>query len=160
MVFVVKVRLVAGGHVVNASEYESYASVVHTRTVRLLMTIAANEGLTLITGDIGNAFLHAKTKEKIYSVAGKEFGYRQKCVLVIKKALYGLATSARAWSLELGDTFREMGFSPSRADPDLWIKQNVQTGKYEYIATYVDDVKMVGNEPELYLNIIKSKYPV
>ena len=89
-----KARLVAGGHVVNASEYESYASVVHARTVRLLMTIAANEGLTLITGHIGNAFLHAETKEKIYSVAGKEFGYKQKCVLVIKKALYGLVTSA------------------------------------------------------------------
>ena len=40
---------------VNATMYESYASVVQTRTIKILNTIAANEGLNFITGDIGNA---------------------------------------------------------------------------------------------------------
>ena len=54
-----KSRLVAGGHVINSHMYQSYASVVQTRTVRLLETIAVNEGLYFVTGDIGNAFVQA-----------------------------------------------------------------------------------------------------
>ena len=50
--------------------------------------------LKLITGDIGNAFVQALTTEKVWSRAGREFGNREGCVVIIKKALYGLDTSA------------------------------------------------------------------
>ena len=66
-----KARLVAGGHVVQSSMWESYASVVQQRTIRILETIALNEGLSFVTGDIGNAFVQADTNEKIYKIAGK-----------------------------------------------------------------------------------------
>ena len=45
----------------------------------MLMTIALNENLKVITGDIGNTYVHADCG----------------ATLVIKKALYGLATSGR-----------------------------------------------------------------
>ena len=154
-----KARMVAGGHVVNATMYESYASVVQTRTIRILKTIAANEGLNFITGDIGNAFVQAQTQEKIYSKAGPEFGPRSGCIVILKKALYGLSTSARAWNLELGDSIRRMGYTPTRADPDLWIKKN-EDGKYEYIATYVDDLIMVSKDPTKDIEFIRRKYPI
>ena len=38
-----KARLVAGGHVIDSSMYESYLSVVQTMTLRLLQTVAVNE---------------------------------------------------------------------------------------------------------------------
>jgi hypothetical protein len=155
-----KARMVAGGHVVNSTMFESYSSVVQTRTIRLLETIAMNEGLEFMTGDIGNAFVHAFTKEKVYSKAGKEFGNREGCVVVIKKALYGLATSARQWNLALGDVIRKMGFKPSRADPDLWIKESNDGKIYEYIATYVDDIIIVAKEPEVYLKKIQDVFPI
>ena len=66
-----KARLVAGGHVVESSMYESYSSVVQQRSIRLLETIALNESLSFVTGDIGNAFVHADTKEKVYTIAGR-----------------------------------------------------------------------------------------
>ena len=53
-----------------------------------------------------------------------------------------------------------MGFTPTRADPDLWIKLNNSGNKYEYIATYVDDLIIVAEEPMNYLNSIKEKYPI
>ena len=40
--------------------------------------------------DMGNAYLEAITKEKIYIVAGPEFEELQGHILVIHKALYGL----------------------------------------------------------------------
>jgi len=60
-----KARLVAGGHVINSSMFESYSSVVQTNSLRLLQTVALNEDFKIITADIGNAFIQAFTKEKI-----------------------------------------------------------------------------------------------
>jgi len=147
-----KARLVSGGHVVESSMWESYSSVVQQRTIRMLETIALNEGLSFITGDIGNAFVQADTKEKIYTIAGAEFGDKKDCVVILKKALYGLATSARQWNIKLGDTIRGLGFEPTRADPDLWIKLSKDGTKYEYIATYVDDIIVVAIDPKIYLD--------
>ena len=56
-----KARLVAGGHVVDASMYESYSSTVQTRTIRILEIVAINENMSMVTGDIGNAFVQAIT---------------------------------------------------------------------------------------------------
>jgi hypothetical protein len=36
--------------------------------------LAALNDLELVSADIGNAYLQANTKEKIYAVAGPEFG--------------------------------------------------------------------------------------
>ena len=155
-----KDRLVAGGHVVDSTMYESYSSVVKTRTIRILETIAMNEGLKFVTGDISNAFVQADTDERIYSVAGPEFGDKEGSIVLVRKALYGLATSARRWSLTLGDAIKDMGFKPTRADPDLWIKSSEDNKRYEYIATYVDDIIIVAEEPTKYLEIIKSKFPI
>ena len=44
-----------------------------------------------------------------------------------------------------------MGFKPTRADPDPWIKQSEDKAKYEYMATYVDDIIIVANNPMKYL---------
>ena len=51
-----------------------------------------------------------------------------------------------------------MGFKPTRADPDLWIKSSNDQKKYEYIAMYVDNIIIVAEEPAKYLEIIKSKF--
>jgi hypothetical protein len=41
-------------------------------------------------GDVGNAYLEATRKEKVYIVGGPEFGSLEGHVLVIDQALYGL----------------------------------------------------------------------
>ena len=42
--------------------------------------------------DIGNAYLKAKMQEKIFIIAGPEFGELEGHTLIIFKALYGLRT--------------------------------------------------------------------
>ena len=155
-----KARLVAGGHVIDSTMYESYSSVVQTRTVRMLQTIAINEKLRIFTSDIGNAFVQAFTKEKVYSRCGNEFGKHQGCVVRIRKALYGLATSARQWSLALGDVLKEIGFVPTRADPDLWIRPTEDNKSYDYIATHVDDLIIASKNPEQYIDKLKINFPL
>ncbi|MGH7955291.1 MAG: hypothetical protein ACREOZ_04955 [Gloeomargaritales cyanobacterium] len=58
-----KARLVIGGHVVDASMHNSYASTVNPLSIRLLLTIAKANNLDIVTADIGNAFVHADSKE-------------------------------------------------------------------------------------------------
>ena len=63
-------------------------------------------------------------------------------------------------ALALGDQIRKMGFKPTRADPDLWIKESDDGKKYEYMATYVDDIIIVGKDPMKYLDEIKKHFPI
>ena len=63
-------------------------------SVRLLDLIADALGLQVLCGDIGNAFIQAMTKEKIYTRAGPEFGSRAFSMVIIARALYGLTTNA------------------------------------------------------------------
>lgn len=155
-----KARLVAGGHVVNSSMFESYSSAVQTKSLRLLQTIALNQGFKIITANIGNAFIQAFTKEKIWTRCGSEFGDNAGCVAEIKKALYGLSTSARQWSLHLGDTLKTFEFEPSRADPDLWIKLSEDGTHYEYVATRVDDLIIASMDPMKYIHKLKELHPL
>ena len=50
----------------------------------------------MCAGDIGNAFLYGKTKEKVYIIAGPEFGEElQGRILLVDKALYGLVQAVQ-----------------------------------------------------------------
>ena len=76
MLFDVKVdlrrnsRIVIGGHVIDSSVHEVYASTMKSVSSSIMMTIAAANNLDFMTGDIGNAYLNANTQENIYIRAG------------------------------------------------------------------------------------------
>jgi hypothetical protein len=54
--------------------------------IRLVVSLAEVCGLKLWGADVGNAYLEAKTKEKLHIVAGPEFGSLDGHTLVIDKA--------------------------------------------------------------------------
>ena len=85
-----KARLVAGGHLTPDPIESIYSGVVSIRSVRLVIFLAKLNILEVWGADIGNAYLEAKTKEKLYVVAGPEFEELEGHILVIYKALYGL----------------------------------------------------------------------
>src|SRR3982751_4185006 len=108
-------------------------------TVRICFTLARLNELEVCAGDIGNAYLYGKTKEKVFIIAGPEFGDKLLGKrLIIDKALYGLKSSSARFHVHLSDTLLSMGYKPSKAGYDLWIKQVHDI--YEYLARYVDDV--------------------
>ena len=70
-----KARLVGGGHRTPEVHHEEvFSSVVSMEAVRLGFLIAKLNNLQVCAGDIGNAFLNGTTREKLYIVAGPEFG--------------------------------------------------------------------------------------
>ncbi len=74
MDFTRKARFVAGGHKTDPPTTLTYSSVVSHDGVRIAFTMAALHGLDICMTDIGNAYLHASTAEKVYAIAGAEFG--------------------------------------------------------------------------------------
>jgi len=60
-------------------------------------------------------------QEKVYIIAGPEFGELEGHTLIIFKALYGLRTSGLHWHERFADCLRDMGFYPCKAEPDIWM---------------------------------------
>ena len=87
--FTRKARLVADGHKTDAPSSITYSSVVSRDSVRLGLLIASLNDLDVVTCDIGNAYLNADCREKLWTIAGPEFGSERGSVIVISRALYG-----------------------------------------------------------------------
>ena len=147
-----KARLVAGGHLTDTPIDSVYSSVVSLRGIRILAFISQLNEEKLWATDIGNAYLESLTKEKVYIIAGPEFGDREGHTLVVIKALYGLKSSGLRWSERFSDVLRDMKFVPSRAEPDIWMRD--KGDHYEYIAVYVDDLLIVSRDPEAITNTL------
>ena len=151
-----KARLVAGGHMTAPPRDSVYSGVVSLKSIRLALLAAELNGLEVQATDVGNAYLEAETREKIYIVAGKEFGELEGHFLVVFKALYGLRTSGARWHEKFASTLRAEGFTPSKADPDLWIRDAGDV--YEYICVYVDDLLCMMKDAKGFLKILTDKH--
>ena len=88
-----KSRLVAGGHLTDTPVDSVYSGVVSLRSLRLVLFLAELNKLQVWGADIGNAYLEAKTKKKVYAIGDAGFGDLNGHTLVIDKALYGLKSS-------------------------------------------------------------------
>ena len=154
-----KARLVAGGHLIEiANNICVYSSTVKTMLVWLLDVIADAKDLKQLCGDVGNAFVNAYTNELVYCWAGPEFGDRQGSIIVIKKALYGLQSSAKRFHAHFADCLCSVGFFPSCYDPDVWLCQ-AEHGYY-FICTHVNDFKILARDPHMYMRHIQARYTI
>ena len=145
-----KARLVGGGHMTEAPSSITYSSVVSRDSIRIALTIAALNGLDLLDCDIQNAYLTAKCREKIWTIAGPEFGSEEGSLITVKMALYGLKPSGAALRAKLAGVLHDLLYVPSKAYPDVWIKPAVRPDGNEYYKMalcYVDDVLVIVTEP-------------
>jgi Reverse transcriptase (RNA-dependent DNA polymerase) len=148
--------MVADGHLTDAPIESIYSGVVSLRGLRTLIFIGELNGLEIWVTDVGNAYLEAATKEKIYFIAGAEFGELEGHTFVIVKALYGLRTSGLRWHERFADCLREMGFFPSKAESDTWMR--LSSNSYDYLGVYVDDLTIVSNDPQAIIADLANKY--
>ena len=135
-----KARLVADGHLTKEPKETVYSGVVSLRTLRLAMLLAELNNLQLWGADVGNAYLKALTKETLYIVGGPEFEELQGHVLVMHKALCCTRSREACWHDKLFDILHQVGFKPSKANPDIWMKSSKDDNHYEYFAVYVDEL--------------------
>jgi hypothetical protein len=118
--------------------------------------------LDLKACDIKNAYLTAPNKEKVYVVAGPEFG-PELCgrTLIVARALYGLRSAGAAFRSYLAEHLWSLDYRPSYADPDVWLRPAVKPdGReyYEMILCYVDDILCISHDPMKTMVRIKDKF--
>jgi len=118
--------------------------------------LAALNGLEVCAANIGNDFLYGKTNERVYIVAGPKFGDACGKQLIIDKGLYGLRSSSARFHEHLSAKLRKLGYHPSKADPDFWLKDCGT--HYKYIAAYVDDIFIFSKTPMSVIDELKKDY--
>ena len=117
--------------------------------------------LDILACDIQNAHLTADCREKIYTKAGPEFGSETGKVMTVKKALYRLKSSGAAFRSLLANTIWELGFRPTKSDPDVWLKPGVKPNghkHHEMILCYVDDVIAISDTPMRIIDGVKATF--
>ena len=67
-----KTRLAADGHLTRQPVETVYSGVVSLRSLRIAMLLSELNQLELWGADIGNAYLEAHTKEKLFIIAGPD----------------------------------------------------------------------------------------
>src|SRR5688500_4924972 len=147
-----KARLVADGHLTDIPDDSVYSSVVSLRGLRILLFLTQLNGLEVWGTDIDNAYLEALTSEKICIRAGPEFGTLADHLLLIYKSLYGLRSSVARWHDCLSDVPRKEGFTPCKAEPDIWMHRNRE--QYEYVAVYIDNLAFDLKDPPTFIDTL------
>jgi len=107
--------------------------------------------------------LNAECREKIWTVAGPEFGSDEGTVMLITRALYGLKSSGAAWRAKLAETLQDLYFRSTKADPDMWLREaKTEDGReyYEMVMVYVDDVCVMGESPGETMDAIGDVYKI
>jgi hypothetical protein len=151
-----KAWMVANGHLTDIPLESVYSGVVSLRGLRIVTFFAELNGLDLWATDIGNAYLEAFTMKQNYIVAGPEFGQLEGHYLIIVKALYGLCTSGLHSHERFANCLCNEGFSPCKAEPDIWMRLN--SDLYEYVAMYVNDLCRGMLDPKSFTVTLQKKY--
>ena len=155
-----KACLVAGGHTTDTPSSITYSSVVSRDSVRIAFLVAALNDLDIMSADIGNTYLNAPNKEKIWMIAGHEFG-TDKGVVFITRALYGLKLAGAAWRTFFTQVLTRLEFKPTWGDGDVYIKPQTKPNGdryYEMLLVYVNDILIISHNTKPIIDGIASQF--
>nr|GEW81381.1 copia protein [Tanacetum cinerariifolium] len=137
-----KARMVAQGYIQEECiDYdEVFAPVTRIEAIRLFLTYASFKDFVVYQMNVNSAFLYEKIKEEVYvrQPLGFEDPDFPDKVYKVKKALYGLRQSPRAWYETLSTYLLDNEFQKGKIDKTLFIKRH--KGDILLFQVYVDDI--------------------
>jgi len=166
-----KARLVAGGHRQDRSLYPTArrsSPTVNIQSIFTMLNIAASESRSVLSFDVGMAFLEADIDEEIYMILDKmttsvlikmhpEFGIlakNGKILVQLKKALYGCVQSSKLWYDRIKTFLYSIGFECNPMDQCVFNRISKIDGSQCTIGLHVDDgLVTCANKDELKLLI-------
>ena len=144
----VRCRIVGLGYDENIKDEDDiYASTPLFAILRVILAIALAKDWLIKVGDISTAFLHALVASAtgILLRPPKEFYPEGNILWRLKKAMYGLRSSPKAWQDHLASILQQLGYIRLVSEPNVFKHPK---GK-AYIMVYVDDLLFVGEPSEV-----------
>lgn len=143
-----KARLVARGYTQTYGiDYsETFSPVAQLDTIRVLFSVAVTQSWPLQQYDVKNAFLHGELKEKVYMSVSPGFSeaFAKNEVCRLRRSLYGLKQSPRAWFGRFTTFMKKQDYKQSNSDHTLFIKR--KGPKVTCLIIYVDDMIITGDD--------------
>jgi len=151
-----KARFVAKGfsQVLGLDFHETYAPVVSTVTLRIVLAMMAAKGWSMTQLDVETAFLNSDIDEEIYVEQPEGCDDpdhpRKDFVLKMLKALYGLRQSPYLWNKLITEVLISKPLSLKQntsIDECLFVARG-EDGRVAIICLYVDDLVITGDWTE------------
>lgn len=161
-----RARLVAKGFTQRQGiDYdETFSPVVRYSTLRLLFALSVKLNLEIRHLDVTTAFLNGFLQEDVYMKQPDGFikeGSDKTKVLKLKRAIYGLKQSSRAWYKRVDEVLLKLGYKRSDTEPCLYVKSRDKL--ITMITVYVDDFLIFSNdnpETESVKKELSSKFKI
>jgi hypothetical protein len=141
-----KARLVAKGYLQRKGvDYEeTYAPVARMTSMRVILAIAAHEGLRVEQMDVNSAYLNGWMDTEVFM--RQPPGYIDQAypnrVCKLNKGLYGLKQAGRIWYEAVHSFIEELGFLRTTADPCVYTRTSPE-GRV-IVGLHVDDFVLAG----------------
>jgi hypothetical protein len=141
-----KARLVAQGYSqVPGDDYsETFSPTIRIESLRALLAIGASENYEIEQWDVVQAYIQAPLQEEIYMRAPDVMNVPAGKVLHLRKAMYGLKQSGRAWYRDITLKLNNYGLFRIESDWSIFTNQD----RTLILGVYVDDIVVLGSSLE------------
>ena len=143
-----KARLVARGfsQAYGLDYHETFSPVARLSSIRVLFSIALDQSWQLHQLDVSNAFLYGDLDEQVFMEQPPGYVAQGESseVCLLKKAIYGVKQSPRAWFHKFSHLLFAYGFVSTVSDPTVMRKRTPHG--CVILAVYVDDIIITGSD--------------
>ncbi|KAL0409637.1 UNVERIFIED_CONTAM: Retrovirus-related Pol polyprotein from transposon TNT 1-94 [Sesamum radiatum] len=128
---------------------ETYSPVAMTKSIHILLAIAAWYDYEIWQMDVKTAFLNGFVEEEIFMDQSEGFtavGEEQK-VCRLQRSIYCLKQTSRSWNTSFDEVIR--GYDFIKIDYDPCIYKTISGSSVAYLVLYVDDILLIRNDVKM-----------
>ena len=128
---------------------DTFSPIAEIASVRLLLSMVAMCSWPLYQLNIKNVFLHGDLAEEVYMEQPPGFVAQGESSLVcrLRRYLYGLQQSPRAWFGRFSSVVQEFGMLRITVDDAVFYHHN-SLRQYIYLVVYVDDIVITDSDQD------------